>query len=205
MNKFFIEDGILKAYFGNEAIVTVPDGVKQVGGDRIETEEYYPAIFCNDVIGYRGFYCNEALKELYLPDSVTMIGYKALEHCKSLKVMSFSNNLKTFDCNAIVGCDSLKTIVYRGTIYEFSCMEFPGQTPDLDVVYCTDGKIQFGKDRQYYIDTLYFPGTRAEWNEKHGSDDWRNMRCKNIICEDEKDSLEISFKEAMKQVKIRQD
>lgn len=101
-------------------------------------------------------------------------GFKALEHCKALRVLCFSNQMKEFSCNAIVGCDALKTIIYRGTIYEFSCLETPGQTPDLEVVYCTDGQIQFGKDREYYIDTLYFPGTRAQWNETIAPNDWRN-------------------------------
>jgi hypothetical protein len=93
--------------------------------------------------------------------------------------------MKEFGCNAINGCDALKTIIYRGTIYEFSCLETPGQTPDLEVVYCTDGEIRFGKDREHYIETLYFPGTRAEWDSQYGPDDWRNKRCKEIICADE--------------------
>lgn len=133
----------------------------------------------------RAFQYNCFVEELYLPDSLEVIRFKALEHCKSLKVLSFSHNMKEFECNAINGCDALKTIIYRGTIYEFSCLETPGQTPNLEVVYCTDGQIRFGKDREYYIDTLYYPGTREEWNSKHGPDDWRNRRCKKIVCKDE--------------------
>ena len=133
----------------------------------------------------KSFQYNCYIEELYLPDSLESIPFKALEHCKSLRVLSFSRNMVEFDCNAINGCDALKTILYRGTIFEFSCLETPGQTPDLEVVYCTDGQIHFGKDREYYIDKLYYPGTRAEWNLLHGPEDWRNRRCKEIICADE--------------------
>lgn len=60
-----------------------------------------------------------------------------------------------------------------------------GQTPDLEVAYCTDGQIRFGKERERYVDTLYFPGAREEWNLTHGSNDWHNRRCKKIVCKDE--------------------
>ena len=140
--------------------------------------------------GYTGlaeqeFQYNCYLEELYLPDSLEVLRFKCLEHCKSLRVLSFSHNMKEFECNAINGCDALKTIIYRGTIYEFSCLETPGQTPDLEVVYCIDGEIRFGKDREHYIDTLYYPGTREEWNNTHSPDDWRYRRCKKIVCKDE--------------------
>ena len=183
MNKFVIENGILKAYFGGEKVVVVPDGVTHIGGE-ISSADAKRGLR-GDFLGYKAFYCNKTVEELYLPDSVKKIGFKALEHCKALRVLSFSNQMKEFGCNAIVGCDALKTIIYRGTIYEFSCLETPGQTPDLEVVYCTDGQIQFGKDREYYIDTLYFPGTRAQWNETIAPNDWRNRKCKKILCLDE--------------------
>lgn len=47
------------------------------------------------------------------------------------------------------------------------------------------GIIQKIKDREYYIETLYYPGTRTEWECLHGPDDWRSKRSKKIICADE--------------------
>jgi hypothetical protein len=185
MSKFVIENGILKAYRGHDPVVVVPEGVMHIGGELCKDDKNSPPELRGDAIGYKAFYCNGRLKELYLPDSTVEIGYKSLEHCSALEVLSFSSNMKTFGCNAIVGCDALKKIIYRGTIYEFSCLETCGQTPDLDVVYCTDGEIHFGKDRDYYIETLYFPGTRAEWDSQIKPDDWRNRRCRKIVCTDE--------------------
>ena len=185
MHSFVIENGILKAYRGHDSVVVVPDGVTHIGGELRDSDKDSRPELRGDLIGYKAFYRNRHIKELHLPDSTVEIGFKSLEFCAFLEVLSFSSNMKTFGCNAIVGCDSLKKIIYRGTVYEFSCLEMPGQTPDLDVVYCTDGEIRFGKDREYYIDTLFFPGTREEWNTRIKPDDWRNRRCKQIVCADE--------------------
>ena len=183
MKKFVIGNGILKAYFGRDEVVVVPDGVTHIGGE-LRNDEECPDILRGDLIGYKAFR-NAHIRELYLPDSTVEIGFKALEHCRSLEVLSFSSAMKTFGCNAINGCTSLKKIIYRGTIFDFTCLETPGQTPDLDVVYCTDGEIRFGSDREYYIETLFFPGTRAEWNARFKTDDWRNKRARKIVCIDE--------------------
>ena len=185
VKKFIIEDGILKAYRGHDSVVVVPEGVTHIGGDLSQAEENIRPWLRGGSGAYKAFYGNKCIKELYLPDSAVEIGFKSLEHCNSLEVLSFSGNMKLFGCNAINQCTSLKKIIYRGTIYEFSCLETPGQTPDLDVVYCTDGEIRFGKTREYYIDSLYFPGTREEWNSQIKPSDWRNKRCKNIVCADD--------------------
>ena len=186
MEKFVIEKGVLKAYFGKDEVVVVPDGVTHIGGCLGDfSDTTCPANLKGDSIGYKAFYTNSYIKELYLPDSTVEIGFKSLEHCNSLEVLSFSSNMKVFGCNAINGCTSLRKIIYRGTVFEFSCLETPGQTPDLDVVYCTDGEIHFVKDSEYYIETLYFPGTREEWNNTYSPNDWRNKRCRRIICIDE--------------------
>lgn len=185
MDKFLIENGILKAYFGSDSVVVVPDGVTQIGGDLLNEDKDYPRELRGDYIGYKAFYNNKFVEELYLPDSVTEIGFKSLEHCSSLKVLAFSHNMKTLGVNALVGCNSVKKIIYRGTIYEFSCLSFIGQSLDLDIVHCTDGDIHLGRDLEYYIDVLYFPGTRKEWDSKYNSGDWRNRRCRKIVCIDE--------------------
>ncbi len=148
-----------------DRVVVIPEGIRALGQQMFQNNCY--------------------VEELYLPDSLEKISYKALEHCKSLRVLSFSHNMNELGYRAILGCDALKTIIYRGTIFEFTFLETPGQTPDLEVVYCTDGEIRFGKDREYYIETLYYPGTRAEWEVLHGPDDWRSKRSKKIICADE--------------------
>ena len=145
MERFVIEKGILKAYFGKDEVVVVPDGVTHIGGCLGDfSDTTCPANLKGDSISYKAFYTNSNIKELYLPDSTVEIGFKSLEHCNSLEVLSFSSNMKVFGCNAINGCTSLRKIIYRGTVFEFSCLETPGQTPDLEVVYCTDGEIRFG-------------------------------------------------------------
>lgn len=42
MNKFVIENDVLKAYFGKDSVVVVPDGVTQIGGLLSETDKSNP-------------------------------------------------------------------------------------------------------------------------------------------------------------------
>lgn len=180
MEQFFIENGILKAYLGHERIVVVPDGVKQIGGVLKDEHSSFPKYLRGDPIGYKAFYGNEEIEELYLPDSVETIGFKALEHCKNLKKLAFSNKMTNIECNGMLGCNNLKTILYRGTLYEFSCLHLEGGKEfDLDYVYCSDGVMTLHEE--YYMDTLYFPGTREEWEQKYRTDDWRKKRAKKIV------------------------
>ena len=180
--KFAIENGILKAYYGTDKVVVVPDGVKTIGGCIGEhNDQNCPRELRGDPIGYKAFYRNNEIEELYLPDSVETIGFKALEHCKNLKVLAFSSNIKTVECNGLLGCENLKIIIYRGTVYEFTCLTLAGHL-DLDTIYCTDGVIQL--HQEFYIDELHFPGTREEW-ESDPKNEWKRRRCRKVICKDE--------------------
>ena len=182
MNRFIIEDNILKAYLGTDKIVIVPEGVKKIGGDIDEHEKQnLPIELRGDPFGYKAFYYNDTVEELYLPDSVETIGFKALEFCKNLKVLAFSSNMKTVECNGLLGCENLKKIIYRGPVYDFTCLVLAGHL-DLDAVYCTDGVIRL--HQEYYIDELHYPGTRAEW-ENNPKNEWKRRRCKKVICIDD--------------------
>lgn len=184
MNRFVIENNVLKAYLGTDKIVIVPDGVKMIGGHIEENEENdpnFPEELKGDPIGYKAFYRNDTVEELYLPDSVETIGYKSLEHCKTLKVLAFSGNMKTVEWNGLYGCENLKKIIYRGPVYDFTCLVLAGHL-DLDAVYCTDGVIKL--HQEFYIDELHYPGTREEW-ENDPKNEWKRRRCKKVICKDE--------------------
>ncbi len=181
MDDFVIEDGILIAHLGHDRVVIVPDGVKQIGGEICNATKPVPKSLRGDAIGYKAFYMNTDLEELYLPDSVEIIGFKCLENCDNLRVLAFSNNVKEIGCNALLNCDSLKTIKYKGTMFEFSNYRFEkGSNADYDQIICTDGTINLHQD--YYIDTLYFPGTREEWDKKYNTG-WRAKRIKNVVCQ----------------------
>ena len=182
MNKFIIEDGIMKAYLGSERKVIVPDGVRQIGGlaenvkDPVEVAPY-------DSGAYRAFHSNCDVEEIWLPDSVEIIGFKSLEHCGLIKVLSFSKNTKNFEWNCLWGC-YIEKILYRGTVYEFSKLDFTAtHSPSFGKVICEDGEIDFSKS--CYIDTLYFPGTRKQWEEEP-HDEWLDRRVRKVVCSDER-------------------
>ncbi len=178
MDDFVIEDGILKAYLGHEKVVIVPDGVRQIGGV-LGDDSACP--YKGDPFGYKAFFNNKQIRELYLPDSVEVLGFKCLEHCSNLRVLGFSNRVKEIECNALLNCVSLKTIIYRGTLFEFTNYRYEkGNQDDYDHVYCIDGVINL--HQEYLIDTLYFPGTREEWDKKYNTG-WRAKRIKNVVCQ----------------------
>ena len=87
MGKFVIENGVLKAYFGKDTVVVVPDGVTHIGGDLSDADKSNPNLR-GDLLGYKAFFHNSHITELYLPDSTVEIGFKSLEHCKSLEVLT---------------------------------------------------------------------------------------------------------------------
>ncbi|MBO4893907.1 MAG: leucine-rich repeat protein [Clostridia bacterium] len=190
MNKtsdFIIENGILKAYNGDEKVVCVPDGVVCIGGIILKEEidkEYLRASAFE--YAYKAFYCNKTIEEVVLPDSVTAIGFKSFLCCENLKTMTFSANLKKIECCALTNCINLKIIIFKGSIYEFCLLDVESHNGlDLDEVICSDGTIKF--HREHYIDELHFPGTREEWNFmcERGNTGWLKRRAKKVICTDD--------------------
>ncbi len=141
-NEFVIEDGVLLAYTGNATEVIVPSGVRQIGGEIGDKD--VPEELRGDLIGYKAFFCNETIEDIYLPSSVETIGFKAMEHCCNLKTMSFSKNLKTFGTNSLLGVE-LEAILYRGTMDEFKSIEYLGGAKVKKVI-CRDGVIDFTQE-----------------------------------------------------------
>ena len=65
MNNFDIKDGILYSYKGDEEIVEIPEGVKE--------------IICD------AFVCRYNLKSVIIPESVSKIHSNAFYECRNLK------------------------------------------------------------------------------------------------------------------------
>ncbi len=189
---FIIEGGILKAYLGSDLRVNVPEGSTKIGG--IIPNDAYPLSkrMIGDPIGYRAFYANTDVREVWLPDSVDTIGFKSFEYCSSLKKLSFSRNTKSFERNCFLGC-SFDTITYRGSLYEFTQLDFKGTgLQNIDTVICKsrteDGSILtevIDFRNEYYIETLNYPGTRHQW-ENTPHDPWLDKRVRRVVCCDER-------------------
>lgn len=77
-------------YKGNEEVVTLPEGVREIGAS--------------------AFAGNESLTELNLPDSLEIIGEGAFSDCTSLAFITFGAGLLRVEAEAFFACTSLATV-----------------------------------------------------------------------------------------------
>lgn len=87
LENFCISGTVLLRYWGNEARVTIPDGIT--------------------VIGERAFAGNEAVGKLILPESVVEIQREAFADCVVLQTLNFPKGLKKIGISAFEGCVKL--------------------------------------------------------------------------------------------------
>lgn len=87
LQNFCISGTVLLRYWGNEARVTVPDGIT--------------------IIGERAFAGNEAIGKLILPESVVEIQKEAFADCLVLQTLNFPKGLKRIGAAAFEGCVKL--------------------------------------------------------------------------------------------------
>ncbi|MCC8169653.1 MAG: leucine-rich repeat protein, partial [Oscillospiraceae bacterium] len=92
---FEVENGIITAYDGNTASLTVPE---TIDGETITG------------IGNKAFYGNEYLTEVILPDTVTSIGTSAFSGCTALESITM-NNVTSFGKRVFYKCAALKSAV----------------------------------------------------------------------------------------------
>ncbi len=79
-----VGDGILLAYKGNNSIVSVPAGVKQIGAE--------------------AFKDNKGISKVILPDSVEVIGEAAFQGCSGLAEVEGGNQIKEIRDRAFAEC-----------------------------------------------------------------------------------------------------
>lgn len=96
-----VGDGLLLAYNGNDASVTIPAGVKKI----------CPGCFEG----------NGTLENITLPDSLIEIGEDAFRDCKKLAVVEGGNNLRRIGARAFMGCP-IGTFVVPSSVKEMGLM-----------------------------------------------------------------------------------
>jgi len=113
MNDFTINNGILKAYKGNDPHVTIPEGVTAIGAYAFSGSKSLKSITLPDsltvIVGSAFFSC-ESLQSITIPEGVTSIGTTAFYGCKALQNITLPNSLTAIGDMAFNGCYSLKSI-----------------------------------------------------------------------------------------------
>ncbi len=109
---WYINDGTLIKYLGNDADVIVPDTVTRINGEAFMNATLSSVQLPEKLttIGAGAFYNCKMLKEIVIPESVTFLGGNVLEECSSLKNVVLPGELKTLPASALMGCRSLTKI-----------------------------------------------------------------------------------------------
>lgn len=114
---------------GNKRLktITVPSGVKYIGGDTFAD-------------------CT-ALTNVYLPDGITDIGYTAFSNCTSLKDIIIPSALSKISSNVYYGCSQVETVTVRqNTPLEISSDLFNENVYQNATLYIPIGRTKFFKD-----------------------------------------------------------
>ena len=146
------KDKMLRAYFGTDSVLTVPDeieiiddyvffncklltevtlpeNVRVVGNHAFSLCDHLVNIHLGNSLKYLGnnsFELCSKLESIVIPDTVTVIGAEAFSHCGALKDITWSKNLEFISCNAFYACDSLETLELPPTVKEIGDEAFQG-------------------------------------------------------------------------------
>lgn len=105
---FEVHNNILVGYSGTSRIVTVPDGVIEIGESAFEDCKH--------------------IQEVILPTTVSVIGKKAFYNCIRLKKVNLSEGLTTISESAFFKCENLSDMILPDSVKNIGESAFQGCT-----------------------------------------------------------------------------
>ena len=114
---FEIEDGILKAYTGPEALVTIPEGVHTIGDGVFKGMSWLLKVELPTSlkkIGASAFKGCRKLKGFDFPEGLSEIGEYAFHRCHDIEEMIFPKSMTKVGSHAFLYCDNLRRVVMEG-------------------------------------------------------------------------------------------
>lgn len=120
---FYVEDGELLGYWGDDTKVIVPDGIKTIG-------EY-------------AFAGDENVEVVVLPTSLTKIKEGAFSYCTNLEKITIPNTVTSIGSDTFSGCSSLKSIVLPSKLPTLNSYTF-SDCEDLESVTLPSGLTSIG-------------------------------------------------------------
>lgn len=123
---FEIEGDVLKKYQGRALIVTIPDGVTEIGERAFANNLFVRKIVLPESttkIGYSAFGGCQFLEEINLPPAVISLGVNAFWNCTGLKKIEIPPKIKVLDKSTFYGCTALEevTLPAKLTKLSYSC------------------------------------------------------------------------------------
>ena len=174
------EDGrrMLFEYTGNETVVTIPDGITEIGSAFQDNTSITKVTIPDSVtvIGSNAFWKCTRLTDVNIPESVTIIDGHAFAECIGLTKVSFPASLTTIGYGAFSKCTGLTSITIPDSVTTIGERAFEG--PDynegepcpmkLNKVVLGKGLKTMGSEAFVYcgnIETVEYKGTLKEWLE----------------------------------------
>lgn len=120
---------ILLAYTGTDTAVTVPDGVRTIGGyafdscDSIETITLPDTLISIDAFAFNN--CT-GLRQITIPDGVETIGEYAFHWCISLREVELPDSVRSVDGHAFKFCKALETVTLSNAMTQIGNALFQG-------------------------------------------------------------------------------
>ena len=129
---------VLTKYTGSDRVVTIPDGVCQIGALAFENADLIDTVIIPDsvtVIEFAAFR-NSSISYIVIPQKVNRIGECAFEGCKSLKHIEIQNPDIKFSKSPFKDAASDFEIIFGGTCERFKA--------EAENAYLGQGEYQSG-------------------------------------------------------------
>lgn len=110
---FQMEGSKLLKYTGTAEVVSVPDGIKEIGEEAFAGNDNLVKVTIEgdvEKIGYRAFADCDNLRTIKVGDSVTELATAAFSNNKELKNVSLGNGLKDIGSGVFAGCTRLSEL-----------------------------------------------------------------------------------------------
>lgn len=112
-SSFYIEDGTLRNYFGNETSVVVPNNVTVIGANAFQNRTQFTDIVLPSGlkrIESGAFQGCTGLQSITIPESVEYLGDNVFNGCSNLVTVILSSKITGIGDSAFLNCTSLKNI-----------------------------------------------------------------------------------------------
>ena len=172
---FVIENGVLTQYKGNDTVITIPEGVTEIGPEAFSrvafklTDVTLPQSLTK--IGSSGFWGCVKLEAIDIPASVTEIGDNAFASCRSLTRLTIPGTVKTVGNGAFMDCTALAALTIESGVEELGGSAFWNCTALTEAVL-PDTVVKMGSNLFTGCTSLHRvvlpdnPQVAAEWKNR---------------------------------------